>query len=581
MHSPFRAQVAFPRIRAQHLVVLYLIALAVRVVGVWWGAPYGDERPQYAARVLVGELVPADHFYPPLLYYIHAVAYVVLFAVGRLVAMWHDLGEFREAFFERPHLFTVTCRLVVAMFAAGIAPLGAIIARRLGVGVRWAWVVGLVIGLHPVSVWWSHVSKPQMPMATGVFLMTAAVLYAVDRPGRRRPWIYLGLAIAIAVAFKQTAAFFALSMTLGLGITQAVVHRIGFRELLTRGGLLGLSALLLWCPLSVGVLMDLEGFIAYQEIQAAMSNRSASFGEIAGLLVPMLGSTVEGATWPGLLIGLAAPFLNRSPKHLLLFGSNVSALVLVVMIAGPRITPALLLPFTGLFLLHGVIACALYAQAEGSRPKRVGQLGVLICLAGVTWGTQTVVVQALRPPMGKRVVQVLDQLGGPAELRILASKKDYLGVPIAFTAQEEERQRHERLAQKYGVALPERPPERSKPRGDQSRAFHVREFPWATHGLEVYTDEELDGAVRALAWPIQPEEWSLDYWRDRGFRVFIVMDLGINRTVPIYRAFFQSLREQAELVAKLETKRELFFETTQWIYRLRDESTSSRPEHAP
>lgn len=552
-------------------MILFVVAFLLRAIGAWWGAPYGDERPGYAAKVLVGQLVPSDHYYPPLLYYVDAVAFGVLFVLGRLLVVWHTTAEFRDAFFQYPELFTVTCRIVVAALAGAAAPLAALAARKLGAPWRLAFIVGLVIALQPVNVWWGHVSKPQMPMTTGVFAMAVALLHALDHPTRRAPWLLLGGAIAVAVAFKHTAAFFALTMTVSLIIAQLTRDRIPLKELIIRGVGLGVVAAVIWAPLSIGVLLDFENFLAYQKIQALMSKREAPILESLGVLLPILVSTLEGATWPGLLLAVAAPFVERTAKHVTLFASNLAALAIVESIAATRVTPGLLLPFTGLFLLQGASFAACRAADERARSAWLGRIGLGACLLATAWGSAEVLRQALLAPTSKRVAEVVQALGAPGEIKVLASRRTGVGLTISHSAMREERLRHERLAAKYGVDLPPQAEERAKPRGDQSLAYHIVEFPWVIHGLEVYDEEELKGKVRSMAWPLQKEEWKLDYWRSRGFEVFVVDDSGLIDTVPIYRAFFEELFGEAERIARIESPRPLFFEPSVSVYRIAPE----------
>jgi hypothetical protein len=97
------------------------------------------------------------------------------------------------------------------------------------------------------------------------------------------------------------------------------------------------------------------------------------------------------------------------------------------------------------------------------------------------------------------------------------------------------------------------------------------------------------------AWPIQEEEWDLDYWTTRGFDIFVPeadeialgksykfnMLVGQVAGIPPPRwfvRFHQQIEERCELVAVLPPARDLFGEVGLKIYRLRDHrSRAQRP----
>ena len=42
-------------------------------------------------------------------------------------------------------------------------------------------------------------------------------------------------------------------------------------------------------------------------------------------------------------------------------------------------------------------------------------------------------------------------------------------------------------------------------------------------GMEDLKAEVAEEAVKPYWWPIQPEEWKLDYWTKQGFNIFVVL----------------------------------------------------------
>ena len=88
--APDRALQA-PRITIRHgttvFFALFGLTLAIRLIGIDWHGYHPDENPRAAARVLAGDLT-VESFYPPLFDYLIAVAYVALYAIGRVASWW-------------------------------------------------------------------------------------------------------------------------------------------------------------------------------------------------------------------------------------------------------------------------------------------------------------------------------------------------------------------------------------------------------------------------------------------------------------------------------------------------------------
>jgi len=83
------------QIRLGWFVVLFLVALAIRCIGLSWGGIDSDEDISDPAKVLTGQLIPTYHYYPPLLNYLTAAGYVVLYAIGIPMRLWRTTAEFR------------------------------------------------------------------------------------------------------------------------------------------------------------------------------------------------------------------------------------------------------------------------------------------------------------------------------------------------------------------------------------------------------------------------------------------------------------------------------------------------------
>ena len=106
------------------LGLVFALAMLVRVTGLYWGGVYYDEAFGRGAKVLSGQLVPDQLWYPPLLDYLNAVAYAALYGLGRLVGVWSDTAAFRDQYFNNRTPFILTARLVTAIFGCSGSPVG-------------------------------------------------------------------------------------------------------------------------------------------------------------------------------------------------------------------------------------------------------------------------------------------------------------------------------------------------------------------------------------------------------------------------------------------------------------------------
>jgi hypothetical protein len=179
-------------------------------------------------------------------------------------------------------------------------------------------------------------------------------------------------------------------------------------------------------------------------------------------------------------------------------------------------------------------------------------------------------------PMGARCAKVIEAIADPERDKILAAAPHMLGVPVSEAAASEDRERHERLGRKYGVTLPEKPPERMRSRDRVARGYYVRTIDYSMGG-DPNREGSLSSRTKVIMpylWPIQEEEWDLDYWTTRGFNIFMLIKgvwSGSGVVLydePLHRSFHEAIEKRCELVATLRTSRDLFGERTVRIYRL-------------
>jgi hypothetical protein len=136
------------------------------------------------------------------------------------------------------------------------------------------------------------------------------------------------------------------------------------------------------------------------------------------------------------------------------------------------------------------------------------------------------------------------------------------------------------LARKYGLTLPPV----SRPYPPEEGRYYIRALPTAISGLERFDEKDLK-LVKPFSWPLQPEEWRLNYWLDKGFTVFVVRDeetwlsppdrpcpsrspslADCYMRVDDYRRLFEEIHARCTLVASIPSSRLLFEEEDTKVY---------------
>lgn len=553
-------------------ICLYLIALALRVSGADYGYFHGDERINDAAKVLTGQLVPGQHFYPPLINYLNAVAFAGLFAFGLATEMWNSPSEFRAAYFEDPTPFYLTARYTTAMISALMAPLFFTFARQAQLRIPVAVWVGLMGALFPLGVFMAHIAKGDSALAIAIIAVSFCLWKraAAKHPGR---WDFMtGLSVTLAVSFKHSAVF--ILGPLAVGWIIILLRRESMRSCLASAWRAGAVILIFWPILNVGILLDLKNFLDYQKIQSVMSVQE---GEGFAVGLTTLAARSLDLYW-GLnpviaLLVLLIPLGLLAKKTILLpdrdvlwviWGSLMIGSILTAYITGSRQPEHLWIAnFAGFLLLSCLV---LGAAATAERKWRIAALGAggIATLLAVL-GAVVPVSQAMAPPITEDLEIYLSE-NFEAE-RILTSQP--LRVPQHVQAQDMELQRLERLAQKYNVELPKMAPERLIRDIDPDALFYVN-APSAMYGLEDVDEDEVNYEIKAHSWPLQKEEWQLEYWKSRGFRILVVRDLEYfltGATSNLMRDYYQSVTEQCLAVKTLEARKPLFLERSVTVFQ--------------
>ena len=550
---------------------LFLLAFALRALGADYGYFHGDERINDAAKVLAGQIVPGQHFYPPLITYLNGLAFGGLFALGLPLGWWGSPGEFRAQYFSDPTVFYLTARYLTAVIGALIAPLFFAIGRRVGLGLWPALTVGLLGVFFPLGVFMSHIAKGDVALATAtvaVFWALIARLQAA-RPGR---WdIWLGVLAVLVVSFKQSGVF--VLLPLALGLAALLIRAEGVGAMARSMGRALLTVVLLWPVLNIGILLDFGNFLAFQKIQTVMSLRTGG-GIWPGLTT--LGLRSLGLVWgmtpvfaamalltPPVLM-LPACALRQKPALLLIWAALAIGTLTLALLAGPRQPEHLwIASFAGFTLLGGLALAGLIGA-----PGRAGQAaaGALALGAGLSLlGAVIAVSEALAPPMWQETdAYIAEHL---ADEKIMTMAVTHL--PQRQAAQQMEIARWQRLAEKYDTPLPEMAEERRITEDARGAVFYIA-MPTVLYGLEGVDEDDPDFQAQPHAWPPQRAEWQLDHWRDQGFDNFVVKDPEFMRSQvdsALMRGFFSDLHARCAVVATFEPNKPLFLEREIAIYR--------------
>jgi hypothetical protein len=549
------------------LLGLFVLALAIRWPGLLWGGTHPDEDIGDPARVLTGQLIPNFHYYPPLLNYLTAAGYAVLFVVGRVMHRWHNAAEFREAYFNDPAPFLLVLRLVVSTAGAAAAPLAAMIAARLGSPRRTCLLVGIALALLPASVWWSHIGKQDLGMATSVLFAVWCMLRYTQQL-RRTDALWFGTAVALALSFKQSALFIIVPL---IGVMVLLARDAG--QSWTRLGRDALAALgvctIVWIPLNIGLWLDFANFLNYQKVLAAMHVRGSGIERTSQAVWGILTDRFTGPTVPLLLGFLIAPLVLRRRDALLLWAGIVVSLVITAGLSGEAAQLQLYLPESLLIATVGMMTWVTLTL-RGDWLAWPGAAGLTVAMYVLASGAFEVDRQALARPIRERVANALLSIDDIAHRRILASEPSMAGLPVSGSAERDEWERAQRLARKYRVTLPAH----YRTFDPDDGRYYIRSMPWVMGGLEAYEEKDVK-VVKPFAWPVQLEEWQLNHWLNTGYTVFVVMheDAWLSSKVPAYRGLHREIHERCTLVTTIQSDRPLFLEHDTKIYLSRTPSS--------
>ncbi|MFY0681392.1 MAG: phospholipid carrier-dependent glycosyltransferase [Thalassovita sp.] len=551
-------------------VFLFVLAFALRLIGLDYGYFHGDERVNDAARVLTGELIPSQHFYPPFVHYLNATALGGLFGTGLLAGWWSGPGGFREAYFTDPTPFYVTLRAVTALTSAIMAPLFYLAARKLTLSQWPAVIVALTAVFMPLSVFMAHIAKGDTGLAVAMIATFVALMMRLDTTKPLRWDLLLGLCVALTMSYKHSAIF--VLGPLAVGTIVLIAKHEGWAKAFVSFGRALLPIVILWPLLNIGLILDFQNFLDFQKIQSVMSLRPDDISPFAGILTMThkASQMAFGMTPVIAVMAVLTPAgllsrhctLAQKPTLMVIWLSLSAGSLAVAYITGPRQPEHLWIAnFAGYTLLASMVFVNL-SQAALPLLRYGSGLAIAAGLALSIWATGIVQTQAIAPTNLAQVAAFLEThtQDNRDSTKIIADIP--LPLPQKTAAILDEEKRAERLAEKYQITLPPRAEERLQS-VEPTNALYHRRLPEVMFGLENTKDGDLAFPIKAHAWPPQTEEWQLEHWRAQQITLFVLKDFETYAALPrpkLRQDFYQSIGTNCQLLAQFDTLKPLFLE---------------------
>lgn len=555
------------------LLFLFLAAIVVRVIGIDYGYIYPDERINYSAKVLSGQLVPDQHFYPPLLYYITAFAFSILYAFGRAIPVWHSIADFREQYFDDPTAFVITARFVVCLISSTIAPLFFLIAKELGFSKKSAVIPGIMAIFIPVMVIHSHYSKIDVPLSVSTILIFLLALKRIKVQKSVSLDIFLGVAFALSLSFKHSAIFTIVPFSILLCFAMYSENK-NLKFILKSVTIGAIAAIVSWSIFNIGILLDFQNFLDYQKVQAVMSIRPDD-----GFLesVEKWWSVVTHTSF-GVNLGIVVLFLAFPPLISFVHDFRKCRLGVYAFWVAIAISTLAIISFTGtrqiesLWLPH-VVSMQLFAsilmvsvfQFLQGWPRQLTVVMFSLVFSVSVYGTIVVMRQALARPAIDSLAEFINSENYiKNETRILTNYP--MPFPQSLEGKAFDLDREKRLADRYSISLIGKADEFYNAR---ERSLNFSVMPVVYAGLEFTEDETLGEAMKPGLWPLQEEEWFLDFWTDQGVEIIIYSafyDELNSRETPEILSFLREIEARCRLEKHIEAVKPLFVEYSATIF---------------
>jgi hypothetical protein len=566
----YRASESVKRNLLPLLGLLFLFSLLLRVTGLITFVN-GDEHWSASVRVLAGDLSGGAGLNPPLINYINAGAFGILYGLGRTVGVWQSTEDFRTQYFTDPSPFVFAGRFAAASLSALCAPIAASIASHFLAKTSSCFVVGTLVALLPINVLLSHFARPDAVAAMTILLLCWAILRKLSSPDNRASDTFIGATLAFALSIKQTNLLIVAPILVGyLGLLR-FESKYSWTKLIKHVLFVTVIAVPIAILLNIGIIIDIQSFLDYQRVSVTLNRRSGDWSAFTSSALDFGTKTVSGLTAAGMVAFFLSLYWCRDFKFLLFSLSSIFGFITFCIVSGQSIVPRYVHPYV---VLAFCMACiGLMQLIEGTKSGRlVGVVVLAALLPSVLYGTFVVSRQALAAPIGSNAIEIIRANVVAETDKILAHTPGITlrGLPIKAAAREDEDLRHKRLGIKYGQKLADRA---SRPMGllssSDQNSYYVRAFPFAMGGMQDISDEDAAKAVKPYYWPIQNEEWELEYWLKTGFSIFVISgeDAWLNSKVNAYQKLHMQINAACTPLAVIPTVRSYFFEEEVKVYR--------------
>jgi 4-amino-4-deoxy-L-arabinose transferase-like glycosyltransferase len=187
------------------LILILLLALAVRLVGISFGLPYiyhVDEArfANISLDYFSGDLNPHFFHVPTLYTYMVAGIWAVYFHTGKIFGVFDTTADFLGSFSENPTLFVILGRLLTVLLSVGTVFLVYWIGTKM-YNRRVGTIASLFLIFSHVHNKISHYMVPDSPMIF-LFMLAFLFIWYIYEKGDRKYYVLAGLFAGLAMATK-------------------------------------------------------------------------------------------------------------------------------------------------------------------------------------------------------------------------------------------------------------------------------------------------------------------------------------------------------------------------------------------
>jgi 4-amino-4-deoxy-L-arabinose transferase-like glycosyltransferase len=401
------------------LAALFLLALAVRCIGLQWGLPtaqhwysyHPDELQIFSAvgnlDFFHGDFDPDFFNYPSLYIYLAYFAHLIYSGLG----FGHPFPIAQPQVWMLMHDILFSARLVTAILGAATVPLVFLIARQIG-GAKLGVLAALLLALAPGVVQHSHFATVDVPATFFVTLCLWLSTRALREDGKIawkiRQLLWAGLVAGLAAATKYNAGTVLLAPLLSwlsLRKEQPASGKIG-------AAILALCALgfFIGCPFSI---FDFRAFwgdgqntgLSYELlIHPKQGHGDVFVGTGNGWLYHAFFNAPFLLTWPVLifaLVGIVKTRIVRRRETCLLFAW--CALYFFALGFSQVRFMRYLLPLAPALCVFAALGVLPLLRLHRAAPRVAGVLLLLIA----AWGTRDVLYDFVVPDPRDRAAQWL------------------------------------------------------------------------------------------------------------------------------------------------------------------------------